>query len=140
MPFTMFEEAEGLRVALTGFAVPFEFLEVAQATAAHPGRDGHLYHIFDFTDIDGNSLFALTDAVGGGHAPRSREIFGDRRNPWLTALVSPQAKMQDVFQAFMDGDPRPPGHLIQRFRTLVQARDWIRDRLSAGRPGPEAPA
>ena len=40
--------------------VPYEFVEIAEATAAHPGRERHAYHIFDFSGIDGDALFALT--------------------------------------------------------------------------------
>ena len=128
MPFTIIDEGDGLLVSLTGFAVPYEFVEIAEATAAHPDRERHAYHIFDFTGIDADALFALTEAIGAGHAARSREIFGDSANPWMTALVSPHAKMQIVFQAFIDGGPRPPGHDIRKFPTLRAARGWIRER------------
>ena len=127
MPFTIIDEGDGLLVSLTGFAVPYEFVEIAEATAAHPDRERHAYHVFDFSRIDGDALFALTEAIGAGHAARSREIFGDRPNPRMTALVSPNTKMQIVFQAFIDGGPRPPGHAIRIFPTLRAARGWIRE-------------
>jgi len=130
MPYTIHDEAEGLWVALTGFAVPYEFQEVALATAAHPDRDSHRYHLFDFSDIDRDALFALTEAIGASHAPKSREIFGDRENPRFTGLISLHEKMQAVFQTYMDGKPRPLGHVIQRFFTLRQARAWVRERLA----------
>ena len=127
MPFTIIDEGDGLLVSLTGFAVPYEFVEIAEATAAHPGRERHAYHIFDFSEIDGDALFALTEAIGAGHAARSRQIFGDRPNPRMTALVSPNTKMQTVFRAFIDGGPRPPGHDIRIFSTLRAARSWVRE-------------
>ncbi|MAY67027.1 MAG: hypothetical protein CMM77_07860 [Rhodospirillaceae bacterium] len=130
MPFTVHNEAEGLWVTLTGFAVPYEFQEVALATATHPDRARHRYHLLDFTDIDHDALFALTEAIGVSHAAKSREIFGDRENPKFTGLISPHEKMQTVFQVFIDSDPRPPGHVIQRFTTVKQARTWIRERLA----------
>jgi hypothetical protein len=131
MPFQCIDEGDGLWVPLTGFAAPYEFMEVAQATAAHPARDRHRYHIFDFTGIDADALFALTEAIGSAHAGRSRELFGDRENPRYTALVSPFEKMQTVFQAFIDGKPRPPGHEIERFISLAAARTWLKRRLDA---------
>lgn len=129
MPFTVHNEAEGLWVTLTGFAVPYEFQEVALATAAHPDRDRHRYHLFDFSGIDHDALFALTEAIGSSHAAKSREIFGDRENPKFTGLISPQEKMQAVFQVFIDSNPRPPGHVIKRFTTVKQARAWLRECL-----------
>lgn len=127
MPFTVHDEAEGLWVTLTGFAVPYEFQEVALATAAHPERDRHRY---DFTDIDRDALFALTEAIGASHAAKSREIFGDRENPKYTGLISPHEKMQVVFRAFIDSNPRPPGHVIKRFTNVKQARAWLRECLN----------
>ena len=131
MPFTIHDEGEGLHVVLTGFAAPYEFLEIAQATAAHPGRDRHKYELFDFTDIDSDSLFALTETIGAGHAAKSREIFGDRENPKFTGLISPHAKMQDVFAAFISGKPRPDGHETEAFTSLKAARAWLAVRLAA---------
>lgn len=129
MPFTIHNEAEGLWVTLSGFAVPYEFLEVALATAGHPDRDRHRYHLVDFTGIDHDALFALTEAIGVSHAAKSREIFGDRENPKFTGLISPSEKMQTVFQVFIDSNPRPPGHVIQRFTNIKQARVWLRQCL-----------
>ncbi|HBT43429.1 MAG TPA: hypothetical protein DIW51_05065 [Rhodospirillaceae bacterium] len=134
MPFTVHDEAEGLWVTLTGFAVPYEFQEVALATAAHPDRDRHRYHLFDFSDIDRDALFALTEAIGASHAAKSREIFGDRENPKFTGLISPHEKMQTVFRVFIDSNPRPPGHVIRRFTTLKQARAWLRECLNGEHP------
>tara|TARA_R110002072_G_scaffold79520_3_gene183380 strand:+ start:1308 stop:1724 length:417 start_codon:yes stop_codon:yes gene_type:complete len=130
MPYTIHDEAEGLWVTLMGFAVPYEFQEVALATAAHPDRDRHRYHLFDFSAIDRDALFALTEAIGASHATKSREIFGDRENPRFTGLISPHEKMQAVFQSYMDGEPRPPGHEIRRFSALKQARAWVAERLT----------
>lgn len=138
MPFTVHDEAEGLWVTLTGFAVPYEFQEVALATAAHPDRDRHRYHLFDFSDIDRDALFALTEAIGASHAAKSREIFGDRENPKFTGLISPHEKMQTVFRAFIDSNPRPPGHEIRRFSTLKQARAWVAERLNKEKKQSEA--
>ena len=131
MPYTIVEEEAGLLVSFTGFSVPYEFQEVAEAMAAHPDRMRHLYHFFDFTRIDSDSLFAITTRIGETHAVRSREIFGESEYPKYTALISPSGKMQTVFETFIAGGPRPAGHEIKSFSTLMQARTWLRDRLDS---------
>ena len=131
MPYGIYEESKGLRVVFYGFAAPFEFEEVARLTAAHPARSGHLYHLFEFVNIDSNSLFALTAAVAAAHAVRSRVIFGDGDRPRFTALVSPHSPIQAAFKAFIASDPRPTGHRIERFTSQFAARQWLRDCLAA---------
>lgn len=131
MPYGIYEESKGLRIVFHGFAAPFEFEEVARITAADPARQAHLYHLFEFVNIDSNSLFALTVAVAAAHAVRSRAIFGDRKRPKFTALVSPHSPIQAAFKAFIAGDPRPAGHRIERFTSQVAARQWLRECLAA---------
>ena len=130
MPYDINEEENGLLIEVTGFAVPFEFADCAALLAAHPRRLSHHYHLFDFSGIDQDSQFALTDAIGADYAKRSRAIHGDTLMPYMTALVSPHSKIQVVFQAFIDAAPRPPGHELRRFTNLKQARTWIRERLA----------
>ena len=136
MSFTIFDEGNGLRLVFSGFTAPFEWAEAGKAAFSHPGRKGHDYHIFDFSQADTNSLFALTEEIAADYAERSRAMFGDQPTPFLTAEVSPHDKMQEIFAAFIAAGPRPPGHTMARFRTLSQARAWIADRLAAKAPTP----
>ncbi|HBC07269.1 MAG TPA: hypothetical protein DC046_06750 [Rhodospirillaceae bacterium] len=125
MTYQIIEEPTGVYVRHSGFAAPFEIMEITAWEAANI-RDYHTYMIVDLSEVDSDTVASWTNAilraVADDEAVRLPQDYLAR--PFKLAFVCDNELLKSLLQSFVESGSRP-NHDLMIFRTLKLARTWV---------------
>jgi hypothetical protein len=127
MPFEFKEHDKGLFIRYFGFVTPSDYFDSRKEIASLPHQPTFEFVVCDFTDMDADSIWAMTRDISDAVGKRDAEVPRNQDALRKLALVSPSQKILDLLEYYVKHYQRAPNAEARTFRLPSQAWSWVRE-------------
>jgi hypothetical protein len=125
MPYEIEKHPGGLTVRYHGFVGPQDFLQSQGQLETDPDGPQRRFLVCDFSDMDSDSIWALTPDITDVVGKRHLRVKRDRSAMEKVALVTTSEKIKEQCQRFIETYMVSPNASVRYFTTTASAWSWI---------------